>query len=155
MMVDYFQAEMNAGGGLPDPEADRQFYAGVPAKRFVAWVIDVVIVWGLVFGAVLLTLGLGVFILGLLLAVVDFTYRVLTLTDRSATFGMRLMGIELRSFDGERFSIGHAIIHTLLFYAMLIFVVVQLASVLLMAGSRYGRGLHDILVGTTMINRPA
>ena len=40
---------MNAYGiygpmsGLPDPELDRQFYAGVPARRLVAWLIDLVL----------------------------------------------------------------------------------------------------------------
>ena len=30
--------------GLPDPERDRQFYDGVPARRLVAWFVDVAVI---------------------------------------------------------------------------------------------------------------
>ena len=30
--------------GLPDPERDRQFYEGVPARRLVAFFIDTVVI---------------------------------------------------------------------------------------------------------------
>lgn len=145
---------LNNGGGLPDPDRDAQFYSGVPAKRLVAFFIDVFLVWGLAILVSLLTLGVGFLILGFLIAVIDLIYRTITIGSGSATLGMRLMGIELRTFNGDHFNTGHAFIHTLLFYAMLAFVVVQLISVIMMGGSRYGRGLHDFIVGSTMINRP-
>ena len=28
--------------GLPDPERAAEFYDGVPTKRFVAWIVDIV-----------------------------------------------------------------------------------------------------------------
>lgn len=145
---------LNRGGGLPDPDNDAQFYSGVPAKRLVAFIIDVVLVWGMAILLSLLTLGIGFLILGFLIAAIDLIYRTVTIGSNSATLGMRMMGIELRTFGGDRFNTGHAFIHTLLFYAMLAFVVVQLVSVIMMGGSRYGRGLHDFIVGSTMINRP-
>ena len=154
-MAEAFADRFNATGGLPDPEADSQFYEGVPAKRLIAWLIDVAIVWGSAIVVSLLMLGLGFLIFGFILLVVDFLYRVTTIGNRSATWGMRVMGIELRQFSGERFNTGVGLIHTLLFYLSLIFVVVQLISVLMMAGSRFGRGLHDTPFGSTMINRPA
>lgn len=152
--ADGMNSSLNNGGGLPDPDNDAQFYAGVPAKRLVAFIIDVVLVWGIAILVSLLTLGVGFLILGFLIAVIDLIYRTMTMGSQSATLGMRLMGIELRTFNGDRFNTGHAFIHTLLFYAMLAFVVVQLVSVIMMGGSRYGRGLHDFIVGSTMINRP-
>ena len=152
--ADEMNRSLNNGGGLPDPDADAQFYAGVPAKRLVAFIIDVVLVWGIAILVSLLTLGVGFLILGFLIAVIDLIYRTMTIGSQSATIGMRLMGIELRTFGGDRFNTGHAFIHTLLFYAMLAFVIVQLISVIMMGGSRYGRGLHDFIVGSTMINRP-
>ena len=152
--TDGLNQNLNRGGGLPDPDRDAHFYEGVPAKRLVAFFIDVVLVWGLAILASLLTLGIGFLILGFLIAVIDLIYRTLTIGSASATLGMRVMGIELRTFNGDRFNTGHAFIHTLLFYAMLAFVVVQIVSVIMMGGTRYGRGLHDFIVGSTMINRP-
>lgn len=151
---DGFDSGLNKGGGLPDPDRDAQFYEGVPAKRLVAFIIDIAIVWGAAILISVLTLGIGFFILGLLIAIIDLIYRTMTIGSNSATIGMSVMGIELRTFNGDRFSTGHALIHTLVFYAMLIFVVVQLVSVIMMGGSRYGRGLHDLILGSAMINRP-
>ncbi|QIE54000.1 RDD family protein [Pikeienuella piscinae] len=144
-----------APGVLPDPVTDRQFYDGVPARRLLAFLIDVVLVWGIALIVGILTLGIGFFILGFVIAVVDFIYRVATISNRSATPGMRFAGIELRQRDGARFDLFHAIGHTLLFYVAISFIVVQLVSVALMAGSAMGRGLHDLPFGSTMINSPA
>ncbi|MEX2519739.1 MAG: RDD family protein [Paracoccaceae bacterium] len=141
-------------GGLPDPETDRQFYEGVPARRLFAFVIDVVLVWGITLAVGVLTLGIGFLMLGFVLAAVDFIYRVSTISNRSATWGMRLARIELRARNGRRFDLAHAAGHTIAFYIALAFTPLQLVSVILMAGSAMGRGLHDIPFGSTMINSP-
>ncbi|MEM7524406.1 MAG: RDD family protein, partial [Pseudomonadota bacterium] len=142
-------------GGLPAPDAARLFSDGAPARRLIAFLIDVALVWGAAALFVLMTLGLGIFILGFVVAVIDFLYRSLTIGGRSATFGMRLMRVELRDGDGDRFSLAQAIGHTLLFYVSLTFVVVHLISVIMMAGSSMGRALHDLPFGSTVINSPA
>lgn len=152
--ADEMNARLNSSGGLPDPDRDAQFYDGVPAKRLVAFCVDVVLIWGMAVLLSLLTLGIGFLVFPFLVGLVDLVYRTLTIGAKSATFGMRLMGIELRTFNGDRFNTGHALIHTLLFYAMLVTFIVHLVSVIMMGGSRYGRGLHDFIVGSTMINRP-
>ena len=139
---------------LPDPDADPQFYAGVPAKRLLAFVLDVIAVWGVAILVSILTLGLGFFLFAALVGLIDLFYRVLTIASRSATPGMRVVGIELRDAAGQPLTFGQALVHTLLFYIAMAFVIAQLVSVLLMAGSRFGRGLHDIPLPTTMINRP-
>lgn len=146
---------IDAPGGLPDPETDRQFYAGVPARRLFAFLVDIVIVWGIALLIGALTLGIGLFLLGPIVAAVDFLYRVATITNNSSTWGMRLMGIELRQRNGARFDLPHAFGHTILFYIALAFAPAQLVSVFLMAGSAMGRGLHDLPFGSTMINSPA
>lgn len=146
---------IDSPGGLPDPEADRQFYAGVPARRLFAFIIDVVIVWGVAILIGLMTLGVGFLLLGPLVAIVDFIYRVTTITNQSATWGMRFVRIELRRNNGERFDLSHAIGHTILFYIAIAFAPLQLISIILMAGSGMGRGLHDFPFGSTMINSPA
>lgn len=139
---------------LPDPEADAQFYDGVPAKRLIAFALDIALVWGATILLSLMTLGLGFFVFGALLIVIDFVYRAGSLAMWSATPGMRLMGIELRAAHGDRFGPAHAVAHTLMFYLVLAFVIAQLISVVMMAGTRFGRGLHDAPLGSVMINRP-
>lgn len=144
--------------GLPDPELDRQFYAGVPTRRLIAWFIDLAVALffglpiALFFG--LATLGFGFALFPFLLASVSFVYRVLTISGGSATWGMRVMGIELRRADGARFDFGTALMHTALYTLSIAFVVAQLISCLAMVGTRYGQGLPDLVLRTTAINRP-
>ena len=142
-------------GGLPDPETDPQFYDGVPMRRLVAALIDGALILGAAAVFVVLTLGLGLFVVGGFALIADFLYRVTTISSRSATIGMGLMRIELRRRDGRRFDLGHAIGHTLLFYVAGLSVIAQIVSIVMMAGSSLGRGLHDFPFGSTMINSPA
>ena len=75
--------------GLPDPEMDRQFYEGVPARRLAAWMIDLLITLlvgvpaAVMFG--LMTLGFGFALFPFLVATVGFVYRVATIAGGSAT----------------------------------------------------------------------
>lgn len=145
--------------GLPDPERDRQFYEGVPSRRLAAWFVDVAV--ALIFGVPLAlmfglaTLGLGFLAFPLIVMGVGFFYRTATIAGRSATWGMRLMGIELRRHDGSRFDFLTALLHTALYTVSVGMVVLQFLSVLGMVASRYGQGLPDFVLRTTMINRPA
>ncbi len=139
--------------GLPDPQTDPQFYDGVPAKRLIAWVFDIVLITVLWFVFGLLSLGLGWLLLPFW-AVISFAYRTFTLTGRSATWGMRMMGIEMRDGFGQRFGLGQALVHTGLYTVSLMFMISQIVSVVLMAGTARGHGLHDIPLGSTAINSP-
>jgi uncharacterized RDD family membrane protein YckC len=144
--------------GLPDPELDPQFYRGVPLRRFAAWLIDVTIILlvgvplAFLFG--IFTLGFGFAAFPLILAGIGFAYRVGTITDRSATWGMRIMGIEFRRGDGARFDFLTALGHVAIYTVSIAFVLVQLVSCLAMLGTRYGQGLPDMALRTTAINRP-
>ncbi len=148
----------DAADGLPDPVADRQFYDGVPARRFAAWVVDVLVTLAvgvpvaIIFG--LLTLGAGFLLFPVLVMVVGFVYRSATIAGRSATWGMRLMGIELRRQDGNRLDFGMAVLHTALYTLSLGVIVLQAVSILGMLSAPYGRGLPDFVLRTAMINRP-
>lgn len=145
--------------GLPDPELDRQFYEGVPARRLLGWVVDVTLILAVgvplavFFG--LATLGLGFAVFPLVVAGVGFLYRTVTIANRSATWGMRLVGIELRRHDGSRFDFVTALLHTTLYTFAMGMVVVQMASVVAMLGTRHGQGLPDLILRTTAINPPA
>lgn len=144
--------------GLPDPELDRQFYEGVQPRRLAAWVIDVLLVLSvgvpvaLVFG--LVTLGFGFALFPLLIMGVGFLYRTATIASGSATWGMRLMGIELRRHDGTRLDLPYAVLHTAIYTVALGVIVLQMASIVGMLATRYGQGLPDIILRTAMINRP-
>lgn len=145
--------------GLPDPEQDRQFYDGVPLRRGVAWLIDVTIVLllgvplAVVFG--IATLGVGFAAFPLVVASLGFFYRTATLAGGSATWGMRFVGIELRRHDGSRFDFATAILHTAIYTVALSSVVLQLASIAAILGTRYGQGLPDLLLRTTALRPPA
>ncbi len=143
---------------LPHPEYDAQFYEGVPVKRLVAWLIDFVaimlatVVSTLAIG--LLTLGLGFALFPAILFLVTFLYRWLTISGASATPGMMLMGIELRSSDGHRLTPMIAAFHTGIFMFLMATLVGWIATAVSIWVTRYNQGLPDLLLGTTAINRP-
>lgn len=146
----------------PDPVLDSQFYDGVPTRRFVAFCIDVVVVFAiwlvvLVLGLVLtvVTLGLGAPLAALAASVTDFLYRWFLLAEGSATIGMRLTGIELRDAAGRRLDPVTAFLHVAGFYISLVFLPLLVIGWILMAASPHRRLLHDTVLGTVAINRPA
>ncbi|WP_270732995.1 RDD family protein [Shimia sp. Alg240-R146] len=140
---------------LPDPEIQSEFYADVPFKRFIAWVVDSILVVLLCVVVLPLTAFTGIFFFGFLLLVVGFAYRVITLANGSATWGMRLVSIEMRRADGDRFDLGTAFLHTLGFHVSFAFFVVQIVSIVLMLTTNRAQGLTDHLLGTVAINRAA
>jgi uncharacterized RDD family membrane protein YckC len=158
-MTSLFDAYIGDMSGLPDPDRDQRFYAGVPSRRLAAWVVDVIVTLGigvplaLVFG--LMTLGVGLALFPLILLGVGFFYRVATIASGSATWGMRLMGVELRRQDGTRFDLTAAFLHTALYTVCIGVMILQVASIVGMLGTRYGQGLPDLVLRSAMINRPA
>ena len=140
--------------GLPDPDHDAAFYEGIPAKRFVAWIVDVVIISiiSLILG--LLTLTLLLWIWPILYLGVSFLYRAATIGSGSATLGMRLMSIELRNAQGLRFSPTEAVVHTGLYLFWSVSLILQFISIGLILASPRHQGLHDHILGTAAINRP-
>lgn len=140
---------------LPDPELDAQFYDGVTAKRLVAWVIDVCIVFGLVLAAIMLTFGLIAFIFPLMVLALNIGYRAWAIHKWSATLGMRAVGIELRNAAGDKLDTAQAIGHTVIFVFAFATVIGALVNMVMMLVTDRGQGLSDMILGTTAINRPA
>ncbi|MGY9047512.1 hypothetical protein P775_08085 [Puniceibacterium antarcticum] len=138
---------------LPDPVLNREFYADVPVKRALAWVIDVIIVAALLVPVVVFTAFIGLFFLVPLYLVLSFVYRTITIANGSATWGMRLMAIELRDSYGQRLTLAQAFLHTLGYSLSLTFALVQLISVVFMCTTERGQGITDMALGTVMINR--
>ena len=140
---------------LPDPERQSAFYEGVTVKRGIAWVIDFVITMVLVVPMLIFTVGLGIFFFPVLFFLVGFAYRVLTIASGSATWGMRMMAIELRNAFGERLDLTQAFLHTLGYTISLSVPVIQVASVICMFVTERGQGLTDMALGTVALNRRA
>ena len=141
--------------GLPDPIQRPAFYAGVPFKRGLAWVVDVSIVAVMCILILPFTAFTGIFFFPALMLFVGFFYRWFTIAGRSATWGMRLMAIELRDAEGTRLTSNTAFAHTAGYTASVMIAPLQLVSMVLMLVSTRGQGLSDHVLGTTAINRPA
>ena len=137
----------------PDPFRAPQFYASVPSKRLIAWIIDTVITLILAVLLIPFTAFVGFFFFPLLVLIIGFGYRSLTIGASSATWGMRMMSIELRDTRGERFDFSQALVHTLGYSISMAFVPVQIVSIIMMLGSARGQSLTDMALGSVMINR--
>lgn len=145
----------DAMSSLPDPHHQPEFYANVPAKRLMAWFIDSIISFIQTLLVVAFTLFLATPLFLVLWLMISFAYRVVTLANGSATWGMRFMAIELRRHDGQRFDLSDAFMHTLSYSVSLTVVPVQVVSIILMLTTARGQGLTDMLFGTIALNRRA
>jgi len=138
---------------LPDPFAQPQFYASVPTKRLIAWLIDLVLIVFICVLALPLTAFLGLFFWPVMLLVIGFAYRVVTLANGSATWGMRFAGVELRDAQGARFDMSLALGHTIGYTISFAFPILQVISVVMMLTGARGQGLTDAFLGTVALNR--
>lgn len=137
----------------PDPIRAPQFYASVPSKRLIAWIIDVAFTVVLALLVIPFTAFIGIFFFPVLVMLIGFAYRTLTIASSSATWGMRIMSIELRDENGERFDFTKALLHTLGYSISIAFFFIQVVSVVMMIGSARGQSLTDLALGCVMINR--
>lgn len=140
---------------LPDPVSQAEFYRDVPMKRLIAWVVDTILVALLTAVIVPFTAFVALFFLPFFFLVLGFLYRWVTLSTRSATWGMRLTAIEFRRADGLPLDPASAFLHTLGYTVSMAMVLPQILSVGLMATSARGQGLSDLVLGTAAINRPS
>ncbi len=138
---------------LPDPDTRADVYDGVPLKRGLAWLVDMGLIIVICLFALPFTAFLGVFFFPFLMLVLGFFYRWATIAGGSATWGMRMMGIELRNIDGLRLSGGAAFWHTLGYSVSVAVFPLQLISVAMMLSTSRKQGLSDHLLGTAAVNR--
>lgn len=147
-----------------DPDKNPEFFDGVLPRRIVAFFIDAVLIIGpiillaffiFIFG--LVTFGLGWLLFWLLSPIFVFwaiVYVGWTLSaPQSATIGMRLVDLELRTWHGGSMYFLLGAVHAILFW---ISVTTLTPLILLMAlVNRQHKLLHDFLTGTVMINNAA
>ena len=144
-----------------DPVANRERFEGVLPRRVVAFVIDVVIIAGPVASAALFvsifgffTFGFGWKLFPLLYpgAIIwALLYYGFTLgSPSSATTGMRVMDLEMRTWYGEPCYFVLGAVHAVVFY-LSISALTPLVLLVCFFNAR-GRLLHDLVLGTVVIN---
>ena len=144
---------MTSTTALPDPIHEAAFYDGVLFKRAFAWVIDVVLIALLCLLILPFTAFTGIFFFPALMLVVGFIYRWMTIANKSATWGMRLLAVEFRDHEGEHLNSGTALAHTLGYTVSVAVAPLQLISIILMLVTSRKQGLTDHILGTAAINR--
>ena len=147
-----------------DPIKNPELFDGVLARRLVAFCVDVVIItvpvivlalFIFVFG--LVTLGLGwalYFLLSPVAILWALIYYGMTLGGaHSATVGMRLVDIEMRTWYGAPAYFVLGAVHAV-FYWISVSVLTPLILLVALFNDRR-RLLHDIVLGVVIINNPA
>ena len=144
-----------------DPRANPELFEGVPARRVIAFFIDLLIIAVpivflamFIFAIGVVTLGLGFVLYGLLPAVsvvwALLYYGTTFGGPRSATIGMRVMDLEMRTWYGAPAYFVLGAVHAVAFW-ITISVFSPLILVVCFFNDRR-RLLHDMLVGTVVIN---
>ncbi len=147
-----------------DPAANPELFEGVPARRVIAFVIDLIIISiPLVFLAIfifaigIVTLGLGFVLYGLLPAVsviwALLYYGFCFGGPRSATLGMRVMDLEMRTWYGAPAYFVLGAVHAVAFWLSVSALTPLILLICFFNGRR--RLLHDMAVGTIVINNEA
>lgn len=133
-----------------------EFYDGVPLRRMVGYLIDIVLI-----ALATLALGFIFFILGVLtfglatpfgvaaLALLPVAYHSYFIGRRGATPGMALLGLEVRTWTGSPPGFLQAFLMTVLFYATVLPTGYLILVVALFNDQR--RTLHDLLSGVLVI----
>ena len=127
-------------------------YAGVTMRRGLAWVVDMMVILLLALLVLPFTAFTGIFFFPLLLLVIGFLYRWMTIAGGSSTWGMRLFGVRLVDQDDAPLSSNLAFLHTLGYSVSVAMPPLQLISVILMLVTDRGQGLTDIVLGTEAVN---
>jgi uncharacterized RDD family membrane protein YckC len=147
-----------------DPVTQPEYFDGVLTRRAAAFLIDLVIVGFPVLVASLFIFLFGIFTFGLgwflfwLLSPATVIWAVLYYgftfgSAASATLGMRMMDLEMRTWYGAPAYFLLGAVHAIVFWIS----VSALTPLILLVGffNLRRRLLHDMLVGTVVINTEA
>jgi uncharacterized RDD family membrane protein YckC len=146
-----------------DPAANPELFEGVLARRCIAFLIDVTIIaipvlfaalFIFIFGLVTLGLGWGLYLLLYPATVIwAIVYYGLTFgSPASATIGMRVMDIEMRTWYGAPAYFVLGAVHAVVYWVTVSFLTPFIVLIAFFNERR--RLLHDMLVGTIVINNP-
>lgn len=146
-----------------DPLVNPELFDGVLARRVMAFLIDLVMIgipialgYLFIFLFGLITLGVG-WMLFWFLSPVPLLWAIAYYgwslgSPSSATLGMRVMELQMRTSHGEPCYFLLGAIHAILYWATVSF----LSPFVLLVGlfNDRRRLLHDFLIGTVVINNP-
>lgn len=143
-----------------DPYAQPELFEDVRRRRVGAFIIDVILVtlmtlvaWVILAVAGLFTLFLTWFLLGVAFPVIALAYSAVTFGGpASATVGMRMMQLEMRTWYGSPMYALLGAFHTLVYYFSVSILTPFILLVALFNARK--RCLHDYLCGTVVINTP-
>lgn len=138
---------------IPNPDTHPEFYDGVLIKRLIAWVVDTIMIFLICLVILPFTGFIALFFFAFLWLVVSFFYRVATLANGSATWGMRLVSLEFRDAYDRPLDGGTALMHTLGYSVSIAVTPLQAISIILMLTSATRQGLTDMVLGTVLLNR--
>ena len=146
-----------------DPMLNPELFEGVLARRVLAFFIDFLVISIPVVLAAMVIVAFGIVTLGFgwaiywLLPPASVVWAIVyfgaTLGgDRSATIGMRVMELEMRTWYGAPAYFVLGAVHAIAFW----FTVSVLSPFVLLVAffNQRRRLLHDILLGTVIINNP-
>ena len=122
-------------------------YAGF-MKRFVAWVIDVVL---LAIIGVIINMVLNENIAGIVTTLLGWAYFAgMESSERQATIGKSAMGIIVVGLDGQRISFLRA---TGRYFAKILSALILMIGYIMAAFTARKQALHDMLASTLVVNR--
>jgi uncharacterized RDD family membrane protein YckC len=129
----------------------------VPVRRSLAYLTDLLLiavlmgVAAVVFGLIgILSFGILSPVLWIIFGLIPLGYHTFLIGGpRSATLGMQLFGVEVRTLEGGRPEYLTAALQTILFYVTVSFTSWLILLVALF--NRRGRCLHDWLCGTVVV----
>ncbi|WP_029006055.1 RDD family protein [Azorhizobium doebereinerae] len=147
-----------------DPVTQPEYFQGVLSRRLLAFVVDAVMIVApmvllaifiFVFGIVTLSLGWMLFpLLSPAFVIWAVCYNAITLgAPASATLGMRLMDLQMRTWYGAPAYSVLGAVHAVAFWVS----VSVFTPLVLLVGLFNGRRrlLHDMLVGAVVVNTEA
>jgi uncharacterized RDD family membrane protein YckC len=153
-MTDAPRVEVLPPPGAPVFGIER--FEGVLSRRILAFILDCILIGLLTIPFLVLSFFLAVLTFGLLVIPIGgvltfFYFTLFTGGAKSATPGMRLMGIELRDLGGGRPDLLQAGARTLVFMASNTVLPVIICAVALFDLRR--RTIHDMLTSTVVVRR--
>jgi uncharacterized RDD family membrane protein YckC len=148
-------------GAAPDPLADPSLYEAIRSRRILGYLVDLAVIvlvataiWFALVFAGIVTFGVLLPLVPIGVAVVPVAYHSLTVgSPGSATWGMRLFDLEVRSWTGNRPTLLQAFLMAVLFYTSIGLTGFIILIVSLFNGR--GRTAHDLLSGTVVVRRSA
>jgi uncharacterized RDD family membrane protein YckC len=144
-----------------DPTTNPELFDGVLARRVIAFIIDFIIIAApvvlaamFIFAFGIITLGLGFALYWLLppaTVIWAIVYFGVTLASpASATIGMRVMDLEMRTWYGAPAYFVLGAVHAIVFWFTISLLTPFILLVCFFNDRR--RLLHDILLGTVVVN---